>query len=79
MTYVAVPFLNWTIDNDNHVILGAYSQAANDYQYRYRYNSESTYYYVSKVPYRQKIFSCYHRCFYAYSDRYSFRVGGDAA
>ena len=51
MTYVAVPFLNWTIDNDNHVIFGAYSQGANDYQYRYRYNSESTYYYVSKVPY----------------------------
>ena len=49
MTYLAVPFLNWTIDG-NRITLGAYSQGANDYQYRYRYNSESTYHYVSKVP-----------------------------
>lgn len=49
MTYLAVPFLNWAID-ENRITFGAYSQGANDYQYRYRYNSESTYYYVSKVP-----------------------------
>ena len=49
MTYLAVPFLNWAIDG-NRITFGAYSQGANDYQYRYRYNNESTYYYVSKVP-----------------------------
>ena len=31
MTYLAVPFLNWTIDG-NRLTLGAYSQGANDYQ-----------------------------------------------
>lgn len=48
MTYLSVPYLNWTIE-DNQVELGAYTRGANAYQYRYRYNSESYYYYITPL------------------------------
>ena len=53
MTYLAVPFLNWAIDG-NRITFGAYSQGANDYQYRYRYNNESTAALGLTIPSRQK-------------------------
>ncbi len=53
MTYLAVPFLNWAIDG-NRITFGAYSQGANDYQYRYRYNNESTAASGLTIPSRQR-------------------------
>ena len=49
LTYLMVPYLNWTFENNNQLILGAYSQGANDVQFRYRRKNESAYHYVTKT------------------------------